>query len=355
MAPHRGQSSWAQGSGSRLVSSHLTVCTLSPRPWRQNLAFPGEGRAPAFLPPSSCEMNPLALSMGSAHASSGLDRPLRSTGSWERLAEVRGGHPALRAFPLLVAWLLQLGVCGPTCISGICCSSWARPEGWLQFSVAPNALGQPSGTLLFWKSLDTPLWPGRLLDTPAPSQLSLAQLLLRLDCQTAGWKRRPSHPGGAGACVKACFTAFLTPCAPLLPSSPRAFNPGSQAAPSAWAPTHFLRPFLCSPAPPFCLLVPLRMFLASTLWSLLLPSYPRLPFGEEPVGLPAPSSLCSHAARSVAHPLVSSRPERLPTASIFALVSTSASQRSHLHLVLLNDCDPDLTFLSCPLSHLAPL
>lgn len=33
-----------------------------------NLAFHGEGRAPAFLTPlPSCEMNPLALSMGSAH------------------------------------------------------------------------------------------------------------------------------------------------------------------------------------------------------------------------------------------------------------------------------------------------
>lgn len=61
-----------------------------------------------------------------------------------------------------------------------------------------------------------------------------------------------------------------------------------------------------------------------------------------------PSSLCSHAAAAV-WPIHSSPldPEA-STASIFALVSTSAAQRSHLHLVLLNDCDPDLTSLSCP-------
>lgn len=56
-----------------------------------NLAFPGEGRTPAFLTSfPSCEMNPLAMSAGSAHRRvQAWTVPLgpRFTGGW---TEVRG-------------------------------------------------------------------------------------------------------------------------------------------------------------------------------------------------------------------------------------------------------------------------
>ena len=113
----------------------------------------------------------------------------------------------------------------------------------------------------------------RLLDTPAPLSAFIYTSSSRdwiVKQQQAG-SRRPSLilVAQERVCEGMCCPAtFLTPARPLLPSSPRAFNPGSRAAPSVWAPTPFLRPFLCSPAPPFCLSVPLRMFLASTLWIL---------------------------------------------------------------------------------------
>ena len=113
-----------------------------------------------------------------------------------------------------------------------------------------------------------------------------------------------------------------------------------------WTPTPFLRPFLSQPLLSRC---HCSCFHLPRSGSLLSSSYPRLPF-RELVRLISqlPSSFCNCVAAAVC--LIHLSPLDLEAfiASALALVSTSASQRSHLYLVLLNDGDPDVTFLSCP-------
>ena len=89
--PHtRARAAGLRAQAPRVILPVLTVRTLRPPALESNLAFPGEGRTPVFLTSFPlCEMNPLAMSVRSAHRRvQGWKVPLgpRFTRGW---AEVR--------------------------------------------------------------------------------------------------------------------------------------------------------------------------------------------------------------------------------------------------------------------------
>lgn len=160
-----------------------------------NLAFPGEGRTPVSLTSFPlCEMNPLAMSVRSAHRRvQGWKVPLgpRFTRGW---AEVR--IAPLRAFPA-AAWLLAAWFCGAV-----------APPVFLESAAAPGHALMPRGSRHAPSFGKAPiLLRGRhLLHTPAPSQPSFTHAHLETGLSNSS-RLEAGDRLSSRSCRSPCVTA----------------------------------------------------------------------------------------------------------------------------------------------------